>query len=872
MDAQHWRDVRALFDELIELPPPDVTARLAAIARTDPALHGLVSGLLDADRQADQRLRAVEAVLLPDPESVLTAPPPDPFGLSGRTLAHFQVIEPLGSGGMGIVYRAEDSRLKRTVALKVPRPEYRLDTSAKQRFLREARTAAGLDHPNLCSIYEVGESEEGLPFLAMPLYPGETLKAYLAREGPLPVDEAVAIARKVAEGLASAHDAGIVHRDVKPGNVMLLPDGAVKILDFGLAKVEDLTITDSRMQLGTVTYMAPEQILGTPVDPRTDLWALGVVLYEMLTGRRPFAGENAVSVAHAVVHEEPTSPSSLRAEIPRALDELLFTLLRKDASGRPNSAQQVASALAALELGRPFAPHGLWRQRWAAATGWHRQRTRPAMAGALIVAVLVVAAAAVLAPRWQDPAPQPAPTDASIAVLPFADLSDDRDQEYLSDGITEELANHLARVAGLRVSPRSATFRFKGSRADVRDVGKALGVATLLQGSIRREGNLIHLTAQLIDASSGDSIWSEVYARGLGDLFALQNDVRRNVLTALRIRLTQPVTAPLPSTLSPEAHELYLKGRHFWNLRTEEALVRAESYFRQAVALDPEYAEAYSGLADVEIAPRAGRPADRFARAKVAAAQALSLDSMLVETHISMGWINMWYDREWASAGRHFQRALELSPGHVWANAWYAAYLAATGRVEESLSWIRRAHEHNLLSHAHATYVGTHYLWLHRETEAAVYFRKALELDPDFFMAHWGLGRVYLVEGRYREALAEFKYQGGDFTGLHQAGLVGYAHALAGHEAEARRGLEELQESARQGDYVAPIDPAIIHLGLGETELALDWLERLEADRGARTFLIDPIFDPLRSEPRFQRLVERLGMELPHGDALLQPL
>ncbi len=862
MDSQRWQEVRSLFDELIELPPADVPARLATIGDADPALRDSVAALLDADREADHRLGLVEGGLLPTPESAPSAPRLDPFELTGRTLAHFQVTAPLGSGGMGIVYRAEDTRLKRTVALKVPRPEYRLDPSATERFLHEARTAAGLDHPNLCSVHEVGESEEGLPFLAMPLYPGETLKARLAREGPLPVGEAVEIAGKVALGLAAAHDAGVVHRDVKPGNVMLLPNGAVKVLDFGLAKVQDLTLTGSRMQLGTVMYMAPEQIHGAAVDERTDLWALGVVLYEMITGHRPFESEQGVAVAHAVVHDEPVRPSALRREIPRSLDDLLFTLLRKEPPSRPRTARQVASELAAIQRGHPHTARRSVRQRWAAATGW-RRRTRRAVNGPLVAAVLVVATGTVLATRSRGPDTRTAPANASIAVLPFVNLSTDSLQEYLGDGITDELTTLLSRVDGIRVAARTSSFHFKGRNADVREVGRALGVATVLQGTVSGDGPRIRITARLSDASSGGHLWSQVYERERNDVLGIQDDIHRAIVSALRLPLAQPIASQPSSTRNPEAHELYLKGRHFWNQRTEQALVRATDYFMQAVALDPEYAEAHSGLADVEIAPRAGRPAERFARAKVAAARALALDSALVETHLSTAWVKMWYDRDWSGAERHLQRALELNPNHIWAHSWHAAYLAATQQVEESLAAIRRAHALDPLSHAHATYVGAHYLWLHREAEAVVYFRKALEMEPDFFMAHWGLGRAHLVQGRYREALAEFEYDGGDFTGFHKAGLVGYAHALAGHEAEARRILGELENKARQGDYVPAIDPAIIHVALGERDAALTWLERLEEEHGARTFLIDPIFDPLRSEPRFLRVLQRLGQVKP---------
>ncbi|CAN5786187.1 serine/threonine-protein kinase [soil metagenome] len=863
MDSQHWQTVKTLFDELVELPGDVQAERLATLGAADPELHHSVAALLAADGQADTRLGEVDAAFLqPPPERPDSAPPPDPFGLSGRRLAHFHVVEPLGAGGMGVVYRAEDTRLNRMVALKIPHPEYRLDAAAKQRFLHEARSTAALDHPNLCGIYEVGESDEGHPFLAMPLYPGETLKQRLARDAPLPVDEAVEIGRQVAEGLAAAHDAGIVHRDVKPGNIMLLPNGAVKVLDFGLAKVRDLTLTGSRTWLGTVAYMAPEQIRQAPVDGRADLWALGVVLYEMLTGRRPFEGEHDVSVAHGIVHEEPLRPSILRGGLPSSLEGLLVTLLRKEPARRPASAQQLAADLAVIQQGRTLPLRRRLRQRWATATGWQRHPAWRTATGVLITATLAVAVGGHLTTRPSEgPAPHIAPTDGSVAVLPFVNLSGDPQHEFLSDGITEELTNHLTRVEGLRVAAQTSSFRFKGGNVDVREVGHALSVASVLQGSVRRDGQRVRITAQLIDASNGFQLWSETYDRELSDIFAVQDEISQAIVSVLRIRLTRPVATRLPSTSSPEAYEAYLKGRYFWNRRTAETLVRATEYFQQAIALDADFAEAHSGLADVEIAPRAGRPAERFANAKLAAARALALDSLLPEAHISMSWIKLWYDRDQASAEWHIRRAVELDPNSIWAVARYAAFLAATGRVEESLPLIRRAHQFDPLSYTHATYVGTHYLWLRRESEAIPYFRKSLELNPDFFMAHWGLGRAYLRQGRYQDALAELAYEGGDYTGLNRPGLLGHAHALAGNEAEARRILSELREQAGRGDYVPPVALAIIHIGLGEKAQALDWLERVEADAGARIFLADPIFDPIRSEPRFQGLLKRLGLE-----------
>lgn len=854
MVPARWNEIQALFEELIELPPSDRVARLAAISDRDAALYDSIDSLIKADSEAHRWLASVESALLPPRDKVTeeTVPDADPLGLVGGLLGRFHIEALLGADGMGVVYRARDTRLDRAIALKVPRPEHRINISANRRFIHEARTVAALDHPNVCTIHEVDTGEDGIPFLAMPLYSGETLRARLARDVPLPVAEVVNIASQVAKGLAAVHDAGVVHRDVKPGNIMLVAQGSVKILDFGLAKVRDLSVTQSGELLGTVSYMAPEQIRSQPVGTYTDLWALGVVMYEMITGRRPFGGERSIAVAHAIVHDEVIPPRVLQPSIPPALDDIVCALLEKDPTRRLASAHEVADRLAAVDAEQPESAPNTGRRR---KTSWtHDRRITRAM---LTTGMVIVAGGVFTTHQSIYDSPSTVDTARSIVVLPFMNLSNDREQDYFSDGITEELISHLAKLPELRVTARTTSFRFKGQNPDVREVGRALDVATVLQGSVRRNDRVVRISAQLVDAATGYYLWSETYDRELNDVLAIQDEISEAIVSSLRIRLPGTggvVGLRASSTRSIEAYDLYLRGRHLWNQRTDESLARAAEYFRQAVALDPGYADAYSGLADVEIAPRSGIPSERFARAKLAASTALMLDSANADAHFSMGWIAMWYDRDWPAAERHLLKGIALNPNHVWGIGWYAAYLAATGRVEESLAVIQRSHTLDPLSYPHATYVGTHYLWLHRDREAIPYFHKALDLAPGFFMAHWGLALAYLRQGRAEEALVELRYDGGDFVGLHRLGLLGYANALAGHEVEARRILDELETATERGEYVPAVDPALVHIGLGDTESALDWLERLETDRGARTFLIDPLFDPVRTEPRFQRL------------------
>jgi serine/threonine-protein kinase len=617
--------------------------------------------------------------------------------------------------------------------------------------------------------------------------------------------------------------------------------------------------------------MSPEQLQGKALDARTDLWSLGVVFYEMLTGRTPFGGGHDLSTLYSVLHEEPAPPSTLRQEIPKALDQVVAKLLRKEPQARYATAAEV---LAELEVGAAAPAHEPKRRR-----PWRLPLPQPARVALVSLLAVAGAVAGVVGMRSRTgiglperqgtrsavtPLPSPARAQASVAVLPFADLSPNQDQEYFSDGITEELIAHLSKVQGLRVAARTSAFQFRGKNPDVREVGEKLGVATVLEGSIRKAGDRLRITAQLVSTENGYHLWSETYERQMSDVFAVQEEISRVIVDALRIRLAGAGETPVVARASENliVYELYLKGRFFWNRRTEEAMIRATDYFQQAVEIDPNFAKAYSGLADVEIASRRAAPAERFRRAKVAATRALELDSMLAEAHTSMGWIKMWYDRDWPGAERHLRRAIQLNPNYSGAHAWYAGYLAAIGRPDESLSAIRRGHELDPLDIRITTHVGSHYLWLRQPAPAIAYYRKALELDPRYSPAHWGLGRAYLQLGRYEDALKELQLPGSDYLGFYQAGLLGHAHALAGQNAEARRILAELHQRREQGEYVPPTDFAAIYIGLGEREQALDWLERHEADRGARIFLkVDPIFDPLRPEPRFRRLLRRLGLE-----------
>jgi serine/threonine-protein kinase len=864
VDVERWAELKDTFEALVQLSAEEQAQRIAVLAATDPHLCQRLEVLLAADARADALLQPLERVPSPGAEPE----PADPFGLAGRTVSHFRVRDVLGCGGMGVVYRAEDVRLGRTVALKFLLPQYSLDAHAKERFLQEARASSALDHPNVCTVHEAGESEHGQLFLAMGCYGGETLKARLARTGPLPLADAVEIARQVVLGLGAAHAAGVVHRDVKPGNLMLTPGGTVKILDFGLAKVRDLHLTSPEQRPGTVAYMSPEQLQGKALDLRTDLWSLGVVLYEMLTGRTPFGGGHDLSTVYNILHEEPAPPSTRRKEIPKALDQLVAKLLRKEPQARYATAAEV---LAELDVGAAAPAHEPKRRR-----PWRLPLPQPArvalvsllaVAGAVAGVVGMRSRAGIGLPERQGtrsavtPLPSPARAQASIAVLPFADLSPERDQEYFSDGMAAELISHLSKVEGLKVAARTSTLQFKGSNLDIREVASKLGVAHVLEGSVRKAGDRLRITVQLVSAENGYQLWSETYERHLSDVFVVQEEISRAIAGALNVRLAATPIARRLTEKEAMAYDLYLRGRNSLRQHTAEGTREAAESFRKALVLDPTLARAYSGLADIEFNPSLAAPGERFRRSRAATVRALALDSTLAEPHVSMAWIAMWYDRDWKTAERHFQRAFELDPSYPTTYNWYAGFLSATGKLDEALAMIRRAYE-RIPSPSNAVFVGARLLWLGQPEAAIEYCRGALSADSTLFMARWCLGRAYLQLGRFDNAIREFQHPGIDYLGIYQGGYLGYAYARAGREAEAHRILGALRERMSSGEYVAPTELAVIYIGLGEREQALHWLEQHEADRGARIFLkVDPIFDPLRSEPRFQQLLRRLGLE-----------
>ena len=872
-----WRRIEQVVGDALEREPHHRAAFLDVACASDPELRREVESLLAAHESSGALDALAEDVA---PLAAQLRGPDIAPGTDGR-VGRYRVGERVAGGGMGVVYRAVDEQLGRTIALKFLQARFEADDSAAERFRREARTVASLEHPNICTVHEIGETADGQLFIAMPLYDGETLQKRIARAGDagLAVDEAVVIAAQIARGLAKAHGAGVVHRDVKPSNVMLTGDGVVKLLDFGIAKLMDATLppTGAGTLLGTVAYLSPEQTRGERVDHRSDLWSLGVVLYEMLAGRRPFKGAAAAVVIAAIRHGTYPPLAAYRSDVPRALAAIVDRALALTLDARYQSAQEMERDL--LALGIAIDPGGRLMARVVSAgtgrpKGWAGARgLRRAAAGA----ALAVAAASLWVARQRgaerDAASSAAAAAAtpSIVVLPFVNMTSDAGNDYFSDGITEEIITQLAAVPTLKVISRTSAMHYKGSRAPLRQIAGELGVAHVLEGSVRRDGDRVRISVQLVNASTDQHLWSRSYDRQAVDVLGVQDAIAREVGRALEVTLgARGGVAPARGTRNAEAYEFYLRGRYHWQKRTKEGHDQAVAYFRHAIERDSTYADAYAGLADVYLTGYAqyipgfaDREGETYANLKWDAERAVALDVNSPLAHRALA-ILLWWQRDWPGAERELLRTLELNPGDEQARHWHAALLGLTGRIEDAVRETRRAYEQdpfNLTGSGH--YVDR--LLLARQYDRAIeQVRRTLEIDPSYPFAQRILGILYALTGRYPEAVRELRRVADAAPHIpdFRADLA-YAVALAGRREEARRILREVEslpDGARKRDAAFSIGRA--YVALGDLDSAFAWLDRADWRWPHRGNRYDPTLDPVRADPRFVRLSERVDREM----------
>ncbi|MGH9532125.1 MAG: protein kinase domain-containing protein, partial [Terriglobales bacterium] len=753
---------------------------------------------------------------------------------TGQTLGHYRVLEPIGAGGMGVVYRALDERLDRDVALKVLPLGTLTDEIARKRFRKEALTLSRLNHPNIGTIHDF-DMQDGVDFLVMEYVSGQTL-AELLRTGPLPEKEVVRLGMEIAGALEEAHENGIIHRDLKPGNIMVTSKRRVKVLDFGLAKLlpavsetaptESISLADHAA--GTLPYMAPEQLRSGKVDVRSDIWAAGAVLYEMVTGRRPFDAVSSAALAGDILYKEPSSPRLRNPELSSRLEDVILKCLGKDPEIRYQSVKDLGVDLrriGAVEGGTaPSPPRRTGRRIVLAATG---------AILAVALAVLISFHAGKLR-EWLAGGTA-GPEIRSLAVLPLENLSGDPEQEYFADGMTDALIANLAKIGSLKVISRTSVMQYKSVRKPLPEIGRELGVDAVVEGSVLRSGDRVRITAQLIHAPTDRHLWAESYEREMRDVLSLQSDVAHAVAREIRITLSPQDEARFSPAagVNPEAYQAYLKGRYHWNQRTEDGFRKGLKFFQQAITIDPGYAPAYAGLSDSYLLFAGyGLLPDREARplAKAAAIKALELDPNLAEAHTSLAGVVASYEWDWQVAEREFQRALELNPNYATARFWYGSYLLGVGRPQEAIVQMRKARELDPLSPVIHTYVGFSLHKARQFDQAIEEHRKTLSLFPDFGFAHWALAMTYVQKRLYKDAIHEcenaYRLQRRTMFRATQA----HAYAVSGKRAEAVQILEELKTASRQSN-VPGIDLAVVYMGLGDREQTLVWLEKAYQDR-----------------------------------------
>ena len=827
---------------------------------------------------------------------------------SDRRISHYRILKKLGEGGMGEVYLAEDLNLGRQVAVKVLSHELTDNPEHLRRFEQEARAASALNHPNILTVYEIGQAD-GAHFIATEFIEGESLSQRMER-GPMKLAEVLDIGIQIASALAAAHEARIVHRDIKRDNIMVREDHLVKVLDFGLAKLvrqeaheldsegitKALHKTTPGVVMGTAEYMSPEQARGREVDERTDIWSLGVVLYRMVTGNTPFKGETMSDVIASILKTDPPPLVNEAEPVPRELEQIINKALRKNREDRYQHIKELLIDLkdckqelefsSRLEASVPREQRSWQSTRSARGRDEQGNRTstdvyptspsqyivnkikrhKLGVAAALVVLIGLVTIGALAYLRYFAAADQTGID--SLAVLPFVNDTGDSEMEYVSDGLSESLINNLSQLPGLKVIARSSAFRYKGKNANAEEVAHALGVKSILTGRVLRHGENLQISVELMDARDKTQVWGGQYNRSGRDLMAVQQEIAQDISRNLRLKLSSLQQSRVGNlhTSNSEAYELYLKGRFYWNKRTGESLKKSLDYFNQSIEKDPSYALAYVGLADAYIVIpyfSVGTAQDCYPKAKAAARRALEIDERLAEAHTAMAAVLMNYDWNLPESNREFERAIELNPNYATAHHWYAREnLIIMRQFDRALAEMRRAQELDPLSLIINANFGKAYFNARRYDEAIQQLRKTVEIDQSFFVAHHYLGSAYAMKGNFSEALAEYqKARQLNPDDPHVVALLARLYAISGKRDEALRTLSQLKSMARER-YVADYSIALIYAALGEKDQAFELLEKSYRDHTVDmlTLHYDPLIDNLRSDPRFGDLLRRIGL------------